>query len=94
MKFNSARYFIFFLLICLNAGVSAQEKRAADGLQQIADHEKAAYSKLMQPHESLIVNNYDLKYHRSLCRSFQFNDKRFGNLLFRGYTIRYGKHPV
>ena len=64
MKFNSARYFIFFLLICLNAGVSAQEKLAADGLQQIADHEKAAYSKLMLPHESLIVNNYDLKYHR------------------------------
>ncbi|MFN8135430.1 MAG: hypothetical protein U0Z17_09485 [Bacteroidales bacterium] len=33
-------------------------------MQQIADQEKAAYSKLMQPREALIVNNYDLKYHR------------------------------
>ena len=64
MKFNGSRYILFFLLICVTAGVSAQQKHTSNELQQIADNEKAAYSKLMQPHESLIVNNYDLKYHR------------------------------
>ena len=64
MKFNGLRYFIFFLLTGVNAGLFAQHKHTSDGLQQIADQEKAAYSKLMQPREAMIVNNYDLKYHR------------------------------
>ena len=64
MKLNSAKYILFFLLLGITRGVAAQEKHIYNELQQIADHEKAAYSKLLQPHESLIVNNYDLKYHR------------------------------
>jgi len=64
MKLNYSRFIILTFLLLASSFLYAQQQQMLKELQQIADHEKAAYGKLMQPHESLIVNNYDLKYHR------------------------------
>lgn len=56
---------IIVLLIFLKAMAAiAQQKPVLPDIEAIAATEKAAYSKLMQPRQLLIVNNYDLKYHR------------------------------
>lgn len=55
--------FLFLFFSGINI-LSAQEAIEMQNLKQISDSEKAAYSKLTQPHTPLIVNNYDLKYHR------------------------------
>ena len=64
MKIFHQRILILLLLFTSNAGLFAQQESFLTDLQMISESEKTAYQRLTQPHEQLIVNNYDLKYHR------------------------------
>ncbi|MFA5971839.1 MAG: M1 family aminopeptidase [Lentimicrobiaceae bacterium] len=57
---------ILFLLLLLTpvAHLYAQQEPLLKNLEMISESEKSAHLKLIQPHQQLIVNNYDLKYHR------------------------------
>jgi aminopeptidase N len=55
---------MILLLIVTSTGLFAQQESFVTNLQLISESEKSAYQKLKQPHAPLIVNNYDLKYHR------------------------------
>jgi len=56
---------IFFLLLLTPvAHLYAQQDTMTKNMEMISESEKSAYRHLMQPHEALILNNYDLKYHR------------------------------
>lgn len=58
-------YVLLFMLICaFDYGLYAQPEPLLKNLGLVAESEKYAYQRLTQPHESLILNNYDLKYHR------------------------------
>ena len=59
-----SRILISLLFLTVNIGLYAQQESKLRDLVQIAENEKAAYISLQQPHEQLILNNYDLKYHR------------------------------
>ncbi len=54
-------FILLFFATC--SGLFAQEP-SLKNLELISESDKAAFKKLMQPHESMLVNNYDLKYHR------------------------------
>jgi len=45
-------------------GLYAQQEAMLKNIGLISQGEKSAFIRLMQPREQLIVNNYDLKYHR------------------------------
>lgn len=61
----SFKYFIFILqLVTASACLFAQQEPSLKNLEVISENEKSAFQKRMQPHETLIENNYDLKYHR------------------------------
>jgi aminopeptidase N len=64
MKTFTIRITLFLLLIANSAGLLAQQEPLLKNINSIAASEKSAYQRLMKPHEELIVNNYDLKYHR------------------------------
>ncbi len=64
MKIINRSLLILFWLLTAGYGLFAQQKPLSNDLEMIAENEKAAYLKLMAPHQQLIVNNYDLKYHR------------------------------
>jgi len=55
-----------FLFLFLGSGLVlySQNMPLMSNLKMISESEKAAYSRLNIPREQLIVNNYDLKYHR------------------------------
>lgn len=55
---------ILLLFLIAAFRLSAQQDLRLKSVEQQAENEKLAYNSLMQPHEQLIVNNYDLKYHR------------------------------
>jgi aminopeptidase N len=55
---------IFLLFLTAITGLHAQEESILNNLDLISKNEKAAFKSLQQPHEQLILNNYDLKYHR------------------------------
>ena len=62
---TSLRYILMLLLVLSNVSyLSAQKAAFMENLKLISDSDKAAHQKLMAPREQLIVNNYDLKYHR------------------------------
>lgn len=64
MKYASSHIFLLILLgISINS-LFAQSDASPKSLQLIPESEKSAYQRLTQPHEQLILNNYDLKYHR------------------------------
>ena len=55
---------IISLLMLSGVFVSAQKPHILQDIGIISESEKSAYGKLNRPREQLIVNNYDLKYHR------------------------------
>jgi len=59
-----SRIVILFLVLISSVGLFAQQEPLLKNLELISESEKSAHQSLMQPHEQLIVNNYDLKYHR------------------------------
>jgi aminopeptidase N len=64
MKTIYARIIFLFLLLSSMYRLFAQQETLIKNLETISRNEKSAYQNLMQPHKQLIVNNYDLKYHR------------------------------
>jgi aminopeptidase N len=64
MKPSYNRILILFLLIMNSAVIFAQQENLLKNLELISEGEKSAYQRLNTPHQQLIVNNYDLKYHR------------------------------
>ncbi len=64
MKTSRNLILIILLLLTTAKGLFAQQEPTLKNLELISKSEKSAYQSLMQPHEQLIVNNYDLKYHR------------------------------
>ncbi len=64
MKTGNRYVLILIFLITAFSGLLAQEDLFKKNLELITESDKSAYRKLMQPHEQLIVDNYDLKYHR------------------------------
>lgn len=64
MKFIFRILLISLLFLTANIGLHAQEESILRNLKLISENEKAAFKSLQQPHEQLILNNYDLKYHR------------------------------
>ena len=58
------RIVFLFLLLASAADLSAQQEPLLKNLQMISGSEKSAFIRLQQPHEQLIADNYDLKYHR------------------------------
>jgi len=62
---TSAHYLLVVLLFLVRSVCSyAQKEPLNKNLEMISESERTAYQHLMKPHEQLIVNNYDLKYHR------------------------------
>jgi aminopeptidase N len=62
---KSCRFLVFLLFFCTaNVDTLAQPEPQMKSIEMIVANEKAAFSKLLKPHEQLIENNYDLKYHR------------------------------
>lgn len=55
---------IFLLFLTTSECLHAQHEPSLKNLDVIAGGEKTAFEQLRKPHEQLIVNNYDLKYHR------------------------------
>jgi hypothetical protein len=55
---------VLWLFLAFGYGLFAQQESTVKNLQIISESEKSEYLKLMAPHEQLILNNYDLKYHR------------------------------
>ena len=64
MKFRYNPLLILFLFFLPITALFAQQESFLKNTELISEAEKSAYQHLMQPHEQLIVNNYDLKYHR------------------------------
>ncbi len=64
MKFLEKQNIFIFLLIIYAAGLFAQQEPSLKNLELISGSEKSAFQKLTKAHDQLIVNNYDLKYHR------------------------------
>ncbi len=64
MKISNRSLLILFLVLTACSCLFAQQEPLIKNLDQIAASEKSAYLSLQQPHDQLIVNNYDLKYHR------------------------------
>jgi aminopeptidase N len=64
MKFLLKCLISFLLLLLSGVALFAQQEPSLKNLQLISESEKSAYQLLAQPHQPLIVNNYDLKYHR------------------------------
>jgi len=61
---KTLKYSIFFLLaLFCSAGLYAQAP-SLDNLGRISASEKHAHQQLLKSHQQLILNNYDLKYHR------------------------------
>ncbi len=58
------RSLFFLLFLTAGQGLFAQQDMLIKNLEVISGSEKSAHLKMMTPHETLIVNNYDLKYHR------------------------------
>jgi aminopeptidase N len=63
MKTSLNLKLILLVLLITEMGLFAQQP-SLKTQTFISESEKSAYKQLTQPHESLIVNNYDLKYHR------------------------------
>ena len=55
---------VLLLLWVYGNGLFAQQESATSNLYLISEGEKATYQRLMAPHNELVTNNYDLKYHR------------------------------
>ena len=64
MKTSYLRILFLFLFLTPVAHLFAQQEPLIKNLEMISESEKSAYQHLTQPHEALILNNYDLKYHR------------------------------
>jgi hypothetical protein len=64
MKPFYIRIVFLSLMLASVARLFAQQESTLKSLEMIPESEKAAFLSLTQPHEALIVNNYDLKYHR------------------------------
>jgi len=64
MKNLIIRLALLLPVIVWENGLFAQQESITKNLHTIAESEKSAYQQLMAPHKQLIVNNYDLKYHR------------------------------
>ena len=64
MKSILSQILILLLLSANGSRLFAQQEPLIKNIDQIAESEKSTYLSLQQPHEQLIVNNYDLKYHR------------------------------
>jgi len=64
MKTSSIWILFLSLLFSLGIDLFAQQESLLKNLQLISESEKSAYQRLTLPHEQLILNNYDLKYHR------------------------------
>ncbi len=62
MKYISTS--IFTLLIAFTCSGLFAQAPSISNLELLSGSRKASFEKLRQPHEQLIVNNYDLKYHR------------------------------
>jgi len=58
------RSLFFLLFLIAGKGLFAQQDMLIKNLEVISGSEKSAHLKMMTPHETLIANNYDLKYHR------------------------------
>jgi aminopeptidase N len=63
MKTSHNLKLILLVLLITEMGLFAQQP-SLKTQTFISESEKSAYKQLTQPHESLILNNYDLKYHR------------------------------
>ncbi len=64
MKNSYLRILFLILFLTPVAHLFAQQEQFIKNLEMITESEKSAYRRLTQPHETLILNNYDLKYHR------------------------------
>jgi aminopeptidase N len=64
MKIIYIRLILILLVIITGADLSAQQESFMKNQELIVESDMIAHQKLMQPHEQLIVNTYDLKYHR------------------------------
>jgi aminopeptidase N len=64
MNIFTARIVILTLLLISGAGLLAQQTSAPKNLEMISQSDKSAHQRLMKPRQQLIVDNYDLKYHR------------------------------
>jgi aminopeptidase N len=64
MKIFYLHTICFLLLLTPLSHLYAQQEPMIKNLEMISESEKSAYRHLMQPREALILNNYDLKYHR------------------------------
>ena len=64
MKIIFSRIVILLFFILAVQNLFAQQESVMKNYDIIANSEKSAYLSLMKPHEQLILNNYDLKYHR------------------------------
>ncbi len=64
MKTIQCYTMILFLILSGGTVSLGQKVSVMRDLELISQSEKSAHSKLNQPREQLIVNNYDLKYHR------------------------------
>ena len=64
MKTTNLQILILVIVLLSGTGLYAQQEPAIKNLELISASEKSAYQKLVQPHQQLVFNNYDLKYHR------------------------------
>lgn len=64
MKTFYARVLVLLVILSNSMGLYAQQEPVLKNIGVISHGEKSAFQRLMQPREQLIVNNYDLKYHR------------------------------
>jgi aminopeptidase N len=64
MKTFLKQIFILSFLVVSFTTLFAQKEPTMSKLGMISGSEKQASQKLAKPHETLLVNNYDLKYHR------------------------------
>jgi aminopeptidase N len=55
---------ILLLLLASGYSIFAQQESTTKHLQILSESEKAVYNLINVPQEQLVVNNYDLKYHR------------------------------
>jgi aminopeptidase N len=64
MKNYIIRVISLLLLLAGGNRLFAQQESTTNDLQKISENDQSAYLQLIAPHGQLIVNNYDLKYHR------------------------------
>jgi len=64
MRTTLRHILVLFLLLLNVAFLSAQKGKVMQNLELISESDKASHQKLNTYREPLIVNNYDLKYHR------------------------------